>query len=285
MKINKYSFLLWILCFSLPINSQIGVNTETPQTIFHIDALANNKGTIPSVAQQLDDVYMGITSDNEAVLSLGKLPEINAQLSLNDANKSFLPNKVALTSLLDIVTVPSPQTGMMVYNTANVSGTNGVLPGLYVYEDNKWKYLFTEDTKKLQMRGLETAVVTPACASADYNCATPLDFGSDIIIPDTGAYGVGINLYGKPNSTLTTPSREVVYIWLMANNVPVDVAELNFTGFTGGSQFTYTVILGGKFNVGDKLSCRLSYYSPYHPIYLYPSKTFMLYWKLEQSSM
>lgn len=286
MKINQYSFLLGILSFSLSANSQIGVNTENPQTLFHIDALGNNNtGTTPSVAQQLDDVYMGMMSDNEIVMSLGKLPEINTQLSLNDANKSFLPNKVALTSQLDIVTVPNPQTGMMVYNTSSIPGTNGVLPGLYVYEDNTWKYLFTEDTKKLQMRNLATAMVTPACSAADYNCASVLDFGEDIIITDTGAYGIGVSLYGRPNPTLTTPSREILYIWLMANGVPVDVAELNMTGFTGGNQFTYTVFLGGKFNVGDKLTCRLSYNVTYHPMYLYPDKSYMMYWRLEQASM
>ncbi len=284
MKINKYSLLLGILSFSLSSYCQIGINTENPQSIFHIDALRNNTVSPPTQAQQLDDVYMGVASD-ELVLSLGKLPQNNAQLSLNDDSKAFLPNKVSLTSQQDVSTVPNPQTGMLVYNTALVSGTNGVLPGLYVYEDNKWKYLFTEDIKTLQMRSLATALVTPVCNAADYNCAVLMDFGGDIIITNSGSYGVGVTLYGKSNITLTAPSREVLYIWLMSNGVPVDVAELNVTGFVSGGQFTYTVFLGGQYNVGDKLSLRLSYYSSYHPIYLYAGNTSMIYWRLEQASM
>lgn len=283
MKKNIYLILI-LIASGNSLKAQIGINTEIPQTLFHVDPLRNNTGTTPSTAQQLDDVYFSKGFSDEAVMSIGALPLNNTQLLMTDPNKAFLPNKVALTSQLDVTTVPSPQTGMLVYNTVTVNGTNGVIPGLYVYENNKWQYLFTEDIKRLQMRTLQTSFVTPVCSSIDYACATLMDFGDDIIIPEEGAYGIGISLYGKPETNLTAPSREVLYVWLMVNDTPADVAELNPVGFTSGNQFTYTVFLGGQFSVGDKLSCRLSYYATYHPMYIDTSQTFMMYWRLEQAS-
>ncbi len=283
---NKYYIIIGILLLSLSLKAQIGVNTENPQTIFHIDVLKNNTGVTPSVAQQQDDVYFGMGLNNEAVISLGKIPETNTQLFLNDPNKAFLPNKVALKSQLDITTVVNPQIGMLVYNTATVAGTNGVIPGLYVYESSKWKYLFTEDTKKLQMRNLQTAITAATCNSINYSCATPMDFGDDILIPQVGAYGVGLSLYSRTQTVVTTPIREIVYVWLMANDVPVDVAELNIVGFDGGKEATYSVFLGGAFNAGDKLTCRISTnHLATLFMYLYPIQTFMMYWRLEQTSM
>lgn len=284
---KKIIYILLLLIYSgLKLEAQIGINTENPQTLFHIDPLKNNTGTTPSTFQQRDDVYLGLGFNDEAVLSLGALPQNNTQLFLNDANKAFLPNKVALTSVLDVVTVPNPQVGMMVYNTVTIVGQDGVVPGLYVYEDSKWKYLFTEDIKKLQKRDLLTALTTVRCNSSDYDCALPLDFGEDIIIPETGAYGVGFNLYSKQSVAVTRPMREIIYVWLMKGNLPVDVAELNKAGLENGGESTYSAFFGGAFNAGDKLSLRISTNNSNDQfIYVYPTRTFMMYWRLEQTSM
>lgn len=279
-------YVLLLIAFCQTIEAQIGINTENPQTLFHIDVLGNNANTPPSIAQQLDDVYMGTGYNDEAVLSLGEIPQSNMQLALNDKNKAFLPNKVALTSQLDVNTVPNPVRGMIVYNTSNVSGTNGLIPGIYVYEDNTWKLLFTEEMKRLQTRNLVTEAVTPVCTAANYNCALKLDFGDDIIIPETGAYGVGVTLLLKTNVAVTDPARQVVYLWLMSGDTPIDSAELNMTGFVGSGSIgaTYTVFLGGKFNVGDILNLRIANYSGSPNSYVFPSKTNMVYWRLTQPS-
>lgn len=271
----------------LEANAQIGINTENPQTLFHIDILGNNTGTIPSVSEQADDVYMGLGYNNEAVISIGSLPYNNMQLQMTDPNKAFLPNKVALTSQLDIVSVPNPQTGMLIYNTATISGTNGVTPGLYVYESNKWQYLFTENTRRLQIRDLQTSIVTPPANSSDYVNTALMNFGDDILISEDGAYGVGINLYGRRDITSLVAMRSIIYVWLMADDVPVDVAELNPLAFPNDEFFTYTVFLGGQFSIGDKLSCRISHYGTTYTnsLYIDTSLTFMMYWRLEQASM
>lgn len=283
---KKILILLVYLSIGLIIKAQIGINTATPKTLFHIDGLGNN-GTSTSVAQQVDDVYISTGHNEEAIVSIGSVPVINTQLMLTDKNKAFRPNNVALNSQLDITTVPSPQTGMLIYNTSTVSGTDGVIPGLYVYDVSKWRYVFSEESKKLQYRELLTQTITSACPSNDYSCTSIMNFGEDILIPETGAYGVGINICGKPQINMAAPRRSIIYIWLLANDVPVDVAELNPTEFKDGGVFTYTVFLGGKFNAGDKLVCRIANRYSADPAYVLvfePTLTSMMYWRLEQAS-
>ncbi len=287
MKTKNYIYIFVNMLFISVFVSkaQIGINTENPQTLFHVDVLKNNTGSTPLATEQLDDLYLGLGLSNEAVMSLGKIPERNTQLLLNNPYYGFLPNKVSLSSQLDVTTVPNPQIGMFVYNTRTVSGINGVIPGLYVYDENKWKYLFTEDSKKLQIRPLKTAVTTPNCGATSYSCAAQMDFGDDIVIPQDGAYGVGVSLYGKHPGQTVGAQREIVYIWLLADGVPQDVAELNLVSIKDKTS-TYTVFLGGNFKVGEKLTCKISTNTPtQYKFEFYPSKTFAMYWRLEQISM
>ncbi|MDU1891817.1 MAG: tail fiber domain-containing protein [Dysgonomonas sp.] len=61
----------------------------------------------------------------------------SAQLELADANRGLLLNRVALTSLTDVVTVASPATGMVVYNTKRDTDNN-LFPGTYYFDGSKW---------------------------------------------------------------------------------------------------------------------------------------------------
>lgn len=66
-------------------------------------------------------------------------PDASAALEISSTNKGFLPPRVALTANNDIVTIPSPATGLLIYNTA-ISGTfpNNVSKGYYFYNGLKW---------------------------------------------------------------------------------------------------------------------------------------------------
>ncbi len=71
-------------------------------------------------------------------------PNASAKLELSDANRGFLPPRVALVATNNTTTpVASPATGLMVYNTATAgSGTNAVSPGFYYFDGSNWvKYL------------------------------------------------------------------------------------------------------------------------------------------------
>ena len=66
--------------------------------------------------------------------------DASAKLQVDATNKGFLPPRVTLTGTSDVMTIATPATGLLVYNTANAgSGTAAVSPGLYYYDGIKWQ--------------------------------------------------------------------------------------------------------------------------------------------------
>jgi hypothetical protein len=66
-------------------------------------------------------------------------PHPSAQLELISTNKGFLPTRIALTSLTDVTTIPSPANGLLIYNTATAgTSPNNVTPGYYYFNGSKW---------------------------------------------------------------------------------------------------------------------------------------------------
>lgn len=69
-------------------------------------------------------------------------PDASAKLEVKASNKGFLPPRIALLSTTDIVTIASPATGLIIYNTATAGSTpNNVLPGYYYWDGAKWNGL------------------------------------------------------------------------------------------------------------------------------------------------
>ena len=69
-------------------------------------------------------------------------PNTSAKLDVYATNKGFLPPRISLTGTLDLTTITTPATGLVIYNTAT-SGTtpNNVIPGYYYYDGSKWNQL------------------------------------------------------------------------------------------------------------------------------------------------
>jgi hypothetical protein len=69
-------------------------------------------------------------------------PHNSAKLDVSATNKGFLPPRIALLSMTDVVTIASPATGLIIYNTATAGTTpNNVLPGYYYWDGSKWNAL------------------------------------------------------------------------------------------------------------------------------------------------
>lgn len=67
-------------------------------------------------------------------------PHASAKLDVSATNKGFLPPRVTLTSVTDVVTITSPATGLLVYNT----GDNvGLAAGYYFWNGNAWATIAT----------------------------------------------------------------------------------------------------------------------------------------------
>lgn len=98
-------------------------------------------------------------------------PHTSAALEILTSNKGFLAPRIALLSNTDVVTISSPATGLMIYNTAS-SGTipNVVVPGYYYYNGLKWERLVT----------------TIPDAIVEFNTANP-STGSPVFTPNTPA--------------------------------------------------------------------------------------------------
>jgi hypothetical protein len=67
-------------------------------------------------------------------------PEASAKLDVSSTNKGFLPPRVTLTNETDNTTIPSPATGLLVYNTGNNSG---LVAGYYYWNGTSWATIAT----------------------------------------------------------------------------------------------------------------------------------------------
>ena len=71
-------------------------------------------------------------------------PNASARLEVTATNKGFLLPRIALTGSADAVTIPSPATSLLIYNTASAgAGLAAVTPGYYFWNGSKWLQLST----------------------------------------------------------------------------------------------------------------------------------------------
>lgn len=66
-------------------------------------------------------------------------PHPSAKLEVNATNKGFLPPRVTLASVTDVSTIPSPATGLLVYNIGSV----GLQAGYYYWNGANWATIAT----------------------------------------------------------------------------------------------------------------------------------------------
>ncbi len=78
-------------------------------------------------------------AQNIGINTTGALPAASALLDVDAApgnNKGVLITRIALLSTTDVVTIPSPATSLLVYNT-NAAMTGGSL-GFWYFDGTKW---------------------------------------------------------------------------------------------------------------------------------------------------
>ena len=87
-------------------------------------------------------------------------PDASAKLEVAATNKGFLPPRVTLTSGTDNTTIPSPATGLLVYNT----GSNaGLAAGYYYWNGTSWATIATANGSGVSasiLRGSRSAAQT-----------------------------------------------------------------------------------------------------------------------------
>jgi hypothetical protein len=237
---------------------------------------------IASPTQKLD------VRGNEFVSGISKVGgtttlNSSAQLELADANKGFLPNRVALTSSTVKAPVTNAVDGMMVYNTATVAAES-LAPGFYYWRANRWNRLVDEIPKtSIKMYYQTASVVGGSAAGHDQSKMVSMKFSptgtvhapSVLKLPEDGSYAFNVKLYSMIcNSTtgaLKVPAKSgksVVYVGIWVNGVLQDVSEIflqigNFANGTttiSGNNLT-NVVLGCSGKEGDIIDIRLGYYA------------------------
>jgi hypothetical protein len=136
---RKIILSITIASFNL-FYSQVGINTSNPKGVFHVDGAKDNPSTgNPTAAQQANDfvvtssgnVGIGTNSPNSSALL-----DVNVDGLASGSKKGFLGPKAALTSQTDQTTIPSPATGLLVYNL----GTGGLVYNGYVFwNGTEWR--------------------------------------------------------------------------------------------------------------------------------------------------
>lgn len=319
MKI-KIILLLIVGISILHLHGQVGIKTENPKGALHIDGKGDNpqNGVIPDT-QKKDDLSVHYSSGSMNI-GIGAIPEDNsaAQLELGGTASAFLPNRVALTGISDIVTVPNPEDGMIVYNTTNNAGA-GLEPGLYTFYNNKWNLIYQQDiVSVIEQRDLWVASgnrVTPTTNANAYQrpaqstillWADPATGSTNqpfITLPETGSYVFSFRFYMDQSANAASSRyRSLLYLWALkgnnnfspADNLPSGVtledgAEINMIAYPTASQLTATLTLTASGNKGDKISFRIGatttsgIYTGYPraaALQMVPTKTSMLFWKL-----
>ncbi|QIK55200.1 hypothetical protein G7050_12615 [Dysgonomonas sp. HDW5A] len=297
---KKFLILLGIFCVG-SIYAQVGVNTKSPLGIFHIDASGNNSA-IPTAAQLADDIIVKSDGMGEVGIGIGAIPAKGASVDLISSNKGLQLNVVALTGTDDLLTVPSPVRGMIVYNTTNNSQ---LYPGICVFngQTNKWDQMaFTKETFDVKiaisLHDVTTIGATSAVISAGGYDGVSIPFAplgsttAGIKITEDGTYAFALNLMGMVNTTETSEVHMYLFMMRKSDMVIMDAAALGTLAMNNPPQYkqSATAILSSILKAGDELDFLICHNidTPY-PWTLFGgaattfgryNKTSLSYWKL-----
>ncbi len=93
-------------------------------------------------------IFFGMSS--QAQIKIGDNPTIvnnAALLELESTNKGILMPRISLTGTQDVTTIPSPTTGLLIYNISTMGvSPNNVAPGFYYYDGMQWKAFVSTTT-------------------------------------------------------------------------------------------------------------------------------------------
>jgi len=109
-------------------------------------------------------------------------PEASAKLDISSTNKGLLPPRITLTSRTDNSTIPSPATGLLVYNT----GSNpNLVAGYYYWNGSSWATIATatgSGVSSSYVRGSRTTAQTTGLSTNGLVAFTQVDqsAGQDI---------------------------------------------------------------------------------------------------------
>ena len=186
--------------------------------------------------------------------------DASAKLQIDATDRGFLQPRVELTATNDTITVASPATGLMVYNTATAgSGAVAVSPGVYYHNGTAWQRVAnqaevaaaTASTTTFVNGNLGASYTGDSGMYIQYSGLGAKNFGATITLPP-GKWEVNLELTADITSvTATQPAIIWMNYWLDENTpsnlfdypqiIPGNSIGTSDALFAGGASFVRPV--------------------------------------------
>ena len=145
-----------------------------------------------------------LQAQNVGVNSTGASPAPSAMLDVASANKGVLLPRVSLTGIRDSVTIPSPATSLILYNTATAGAApNSVTPGYYFWASSKWNRISTSASSLIpfssgnSLNGASVTSAKPILMGFGNNTTETIDAGGESTSPvQPGGYSFVVPFNG-----------------------------------------------------------------------------------------
>lgn len=215
---------------------QVGINTSNPQGIFNIDGAKDNAVTgIPTTAQQAND----FTVTSNGSVGIGTvIPDTSAILDITSTNRGILAPRISLSSRTDIITIPNPAVGLLIFNLGTIPSFT--YKGYVFWNGTEWRSF---DNSSLDV-GTVGALTCNSVSLTPNTYVSGVPYSGTMSIPYTGGNG-GVyqaQTVGPINGLTAT---------LAAGNFANDSGSINYTisgtpTVSSPSTTTFTINIGGQ---------------------------------------
>lgn len=272
----KHLYIISVLVLiSTVCYAQIGINTENiiSGAIFQVDPLQNN--TSGAGTQLADDMIVSLDNATGGI-GLGKKASPHAQFDLGSHKKALKMNEVQLKSLTDIVTVPNPRAGMVVYNTASIPSEELEI-GWNYFDGAKWNRIlkaekdpYLKNEFSIPFLGIQGTSI-PSISYSDaiagiYSGTIKMPFENSetnqIKAPTAGTYVFALRLYFysgipiNPEILDNFDYQEVLYVFLVSKtqNKVLEKTLMSFPyNHRRSKYYSYRLIMGTSLSKDEEI--------------------------------
>ncbi len=180
------------------------------------------------------------SAQNIGINTTGAIPNNSAGLDIDFTNKGLLIPRVSLTSTTDVLTIPTPATSLLVYNT-NAAMTGGAV-GYWYYNGSQWVQALgpTGPAGATGPQGLQgpagaTGLQGPQGPAGPVGCASP-----NFIVKSNGTSAVCSQIFDNGTNVgigTSTPIHKL--------QVDLGTGRTSAVGIVGGNQWGFGMLKFG----------------------------------------
>jgi hypothetical protein len=164
----------------------------------------------------------GSAQNNVAINDNGSSPDPSAVLDVNSSSKGLLIPRVSLLSSTDVVTIASPASSLLLYNTATIAD---LTPGYYFWDGtSKWvrllagadpnhKLNITHKSATATLLKTENMVLASGDITLTLPTVTSDDDGLEITVKNTGTYTDLITILPQTGKTIDADANSTLTRW------------------------------------------------------------------------